>query len=128
MCYYLHSNLVIFKYFIAEKQKLIESRFTFQSGDIQILDFIKFFRCLFVIYIPIWWYSNHPASAGYGLNLQEFTFQSGDIQIPANYMQYTFEYQIYIPIWWYSNSNFWSLSCASNVWFTFQSGDIQIKV
>ena len=34
------------------------SKFIFQSGDILMMDFKGYILRLFLIYIPIWWYSN----------------------------------------------------------------------
>ena len=106
---------------------LYHSLFTFQSGDIQIYRMLDNFSSSYLLYIPIWWYSNkkiqqlqkwrkmslHSNLVIFKFSslwiwisaISNFTFQSGDIQI-------TF------------------LSCPSNssCIFTFQSGDIQILV
>ena len=78
---HLHSNLVIFKYLLFVTSIYIESVFTFQSGDIQIICVSFCTISWWLIYIPIWWYSNS--------DIWRFTY---------------IRPFIYIPIWWYSNA------------------------
>ena len=100
---YLHSNLVIFKFKVDYNKYYIGAKFTFQSGDIQILIQKLKNALILTIYIPIWWYSNkyllrrivqsllylhsNLVIFKYNLleeiseNIKKFTFQSGDIQM-----------------------------------------------
>ena len=50
----LHSNLVIFKFEHKKSVKSIFKKFTFQSGDIQIIKFMQQKSLANAIYIPIW--------------------------------------------------------------------------
>ena len=125
----------------------IKSQFTFQSGDIQIYRAVEDLAMQNAIYIPIWWYSNHPKTNEYlpllpiyipiwwysnnrwverGWINGKFTFQSGDIQMLFHYICKQLLYFICIPIWWYSNDGHELLEIEINSPFTFQSGDIQI--
>ena len=56
--------------------------FTFQSGSIQIEPTSIFRENNFILYIPIWFYSN-VASKSLKKSVSLFTFQSGSIQIEA---------------------------------------------
>ena len=76
----LHSNLVLFK-----------------CGNRR--DYIK---CIFCLYIPIWFYSNRKWSS----------FQHHRV--------------LYIPIWFYSNASLRDKGPDLKMSFTFQSGSIQI--
>ena len=79
-------------------------RFTFQSGYIQIKSRLTIINLLFILYIPIWLYSN--------LNGEKIELTC----IP-----------LYIPIWLYSNCP--SIQCIkARLYFTFQSGYIQIII
>ena len=57
----------------------------------------------FVLYIPIWFYSN-PVIAYLGTMQLFFTFQSGSIQIKSNSFIKLISRELYIPIWFYSNN------------------------
>ena len=124
------------------------SKFIFQSGDILMMDFKGYILRLFLIYIPIWWYSNFSSFvvitqstaiyipiwwySNYSvlaviLCFVIFTFQSGDIQIFILSNSLFLHFKIYIPIWWYSNQDRQCCLVSALPWFTFQSGDIQIK-
>ena len=120
--------------------------FTFQSGYIQMGDYLQVTTYPIYLYIPIWLYSNQTASS-IQCNLQPFTFQSGYIQISflrfALLLYYSLHSNLvifklnltlsffaviylYIPIWLYSN-NTWMYQRIYQIAFTFQSGYIQIK-
>ena len=101
------------------------TKFTFQYGDIQIKYFEDNKNSHYIIYIPIWWYSNSRVfenevgkqidlhsnmvifkslkSEAYSKGWNRFTFQYGDIQI--------------------EKIQTLNLTIAA---FTFQYGDIQI--
>ena len=84
-------------------QVLLLLQFTFQSGDIQIWKhYVKFFFN-FIIYIPIWWYSNFTLSSSAFLNISYLhsnlvIFKYINIANSIDENKW-----IYIPIWWYSN-------------------------
>ena len=93
---------------------------------------ILFKGFLYILYIPIWWYSNiitevvpevipnalHSNMVIFKFGTYEsilrlvivFTFQYGDIQIRTSYRLYLQEKYLYIPIWWYSNKDLISLA------------------
>ena len=97
--------------------------FTFQSGYIQIILFMKSLAVLqalhsnlvifkwlskivrwilYVLYIPIWLYSNDIDKLADNI-LHFFTFQSGYIQIISYLAPFIPDFHLYIPIWLYSN-------------------------
>ena len=119
--------MVIFKFIILDIKNASFILFTFQYGDIQ-MRFKRFsefhysnnlhsnmvifkFRYKnksladYMIYIPIWWYSN----------------------LGGKELAKSVTVTIYIPIWWYSNPGKALLIC-SYFRFTFQYGDIQIDL
>ena len=101
----LHSNLVLFKWFIV----------TLSIPPLKYL------------YIPIWFYSNNSKSLKPSTSVKSFTFQSGSIQMNLMQIISNTAGMLYIPIWFYSNSVAFSTpSLASN--FTFQSGSIQMMM
>ena len=76
---YLHSNMVLFKYLkVSDDSTYVE--FTFQYGSIQMNLILICFQYCFLIYIPIWFYSNEYRDYG-KLDVISFTFQYGSIQI-----------------------------------------------
>ena len=95
----LHSNLGIFKLLTLCIMILFLKKFTFQSGDIQILERMLARRNL----EPKFTFQSGDIQIGKDKKFEElydlFTFQSGDIQILGLCQKYIMTLFIYIPIW-----------------------------
>ena len=92
---YLHSNLVIFKYFFFFKPSHLWYKFTFQSGDIQIHKIKKEKKQLHSNMVIFEYLEKNPHIT----DITIFTFQSGDIQIISPVFVVLTPCIIYIPIW-----------------------------
>ena len=57
----------------------------------------------FILYIPIWFYSNRNNLQKYHALRRYFTFQSGSILIERQSWIFQVQLSLYIPIWFYSN-------------------------
>ena len=81
----------------------------------------------FILYIPIWFYSNRNNLQKYHALRRYFTFQSGSILIERQSWIFQVQLSLYIPIWFYSNN--WKVGIGIDlnnlyipIWF-YSNGD-----